>query len=73
MERRKKRMIQIDIEMPESCWSCPLQNGEEGYCQLTYEESPWDIRSAKNTYRRLDSCPLIEVKEEESDDGHDIH
>lgn len=67
-------MIQINIDMPTSCWSCPIQNSDGGYCQITHESSPWDIRSIEATERRLDSCPLIEVKEEESDgEQHDIH
>lgn len=52
-------MILIDIEMPDSCWSCPLQNPEYGDCNLLdYDRVPYDYSG-----RRI-NCPLKEVKNE---------
>ena len=52
-------MIQIDIDMPNSCNDCPFTY-EDSYlkdkCQLTFNEV-WHISKDK----RDEKCPLIEV------------
>lgn len=47
-------MIQINIEMPENCWQCPILDGQDGYCRITNEDAPIDGKP--------ESCPLQETK-----------
>ena len=54
-------MIQIDIDMPTNCADCPVFNAydmEDGYCRQTLEFIPMKTFNDK----RLDNCPLKEVK-----------
>ena len=56
-------MIQIDIDMPTNCADCPVFNAydmEDGYCGQTLEFIPMKTFNDK----RLDNCPLKEVKNE---------
>ena len=48
--------IQIDIEMPKSCFDCPLFNREHFSCNIIgYDEDVSFLSRSKN-------CPLEEVK-----------
>ena len=47
-------MIQINLEMPENCWQCPIMDGQDGYCRITNEDAPIDGKP--------ESCPLQETK-----------
>lgn len=58
-------MVQIDIPMPRSCADCPLFNAYDfdiGYCGKTTSLIPMNTFDEK----RLNDCPLKEVKDEET-------
>ena len=46
----------VVIDMPKSCWDCPVSDGEYGRCQLLDKEI-WDIDD-----ERLKGCPLRPYK-----------
>jgi hypothetical protein len=60
-------MIQIDMEMPKGCWSCPLKLGSDHYYRCSYLgkyiDPPGYLVKNWATTERLKDCPLIEVKE----------
>ena len=56
-------MIQVDIEMPQNCYNCPMLYDGMG-CIITGEGVDWNDYDKK----RLDTCPVKEKKK-----GHWIH
>lgn len=53
-------MIQIkDMEMPESCSSCPLFDGEYGVCNIIGEPK------VDMTEERAKNCPLVGSEDKE--------
>lgn len=50
-------MIIINIDMPENCHDCPCFDYEYDECQITK-----NFPTPDNINRRLEGCPLIEVK-----------
>ena len=53
-------MIIIDIEMPDSCSTCPLQHDEFEYCKVDKDE-----RVVYQYYnKKPEWCPLIHQMEE---------
>lgn len=66
-------MIQIDMEMPESCHKCPFResnyDNDTGWCsaerttEIAYRANGfWDVDEPP--IERPDWCPLMEVKNE---------
>lgn len=54
-------MIQIDIEMPKSCWGCPFAYYDSVYTlHCPFDDKGVDMYPDD----RLDDCPLIEVESE---------
>ena len=55
-------MIQIDMEMPESCAKCPFQGETYHGCPIVPGIPKWQTEIADECMdRRSDHCPLIEV------------
>lgn len=50
-----------DMEMPESCYDCDLNNYH--FCDITGNL----IESNRDDGTRADDCPLIEIKENENE------
>lgn len=58
--------IELDMDIPHSCDTCPLQDEEFYYCHGRKEYQPWEVQDMyKHDLNRPDWCPLIEVKENE--------
>ena len=60
-------MIQIDMDMPTYCFDCPMLHshvtfsaGRRSYCSISTKE-------IHDLFKRHKSCPLIEVKEVDSE------
>ena len=56
-------MIRIDLDVPESCYSCPFCDYEEGYCFADRKErnvSEYSNRLLEK--KKPDWCPAIEEK-----------
>jgi len=63
-------MIQIDMEMPESCFKCPLKTIEMDFENEFYYYCPkieQAIRGKKYDKQRFRKCPLKEVKEKQNE------
>lgn len=66
-------MVVIDMEMPESCWECPLNWIEMGKCMVARVTVADDVvefpngshaaRYGKNAHKRSMFCPLREIEE----------
>ena len=56
-------MIQIDIELPETCGDCPMKeiHYKSYYCGLVGDF----VRGNERYNKRDDRCPLKEVKEDD--------
>ena len=70
---REKRMIAIDMEMPEDCYNCPMNWREVGVCVVGAFRVCDDVDEIGNqrivryrefAYKRSDRCPLREVEDE---------
>ena len=58
-------MIRIDLDVPESCYSCPFCDYEEGYCFADRKErnvSEYSNRLLEK--KKPDWCPCVEVEKE---------
>lgn len=57
-------MIQINIKMPKSCWSCPCSHQALGdpYVKNFCGVKRKPINNIRD-YHREEWCPLVEVKE----------
>ena len=58
-------MIRVNLDVPESCYSCPFCDYEEGYCLADKKErnvSEYSNRLLEK--KKPDWCPCVEVKEE---------
>ena len=55
------------MEMPKSCYSCPLRkrNGIDIVCPVAQER--FSVADVNILFYRLDSCPLVEIPEPHGD------
>ena len=56
-------MIQIDIDMPACCFSCPLLQTYIGFSLKKYNYCGVNKKDVYNLAERAKLCPLIEVRE----------
>ena len=57
--KRRKIMVQIDMQKPDHCLRCPLLNDDDMCCLQDYEgqEEKWDW----TWEQQMQNCPLKEV------------
>jgi hypothetical protein len=57
--KRRKTMVQIDMQKPDHCLRCPLLNNDDMCCLQDYEgqEEKWDW----TWEQQMQNCPLKEV------------
>ena len=55
--------IEFNIDMPNSCDACPLQDEEFNYCHGHFPAQAWELEDNHvQEYKKPTWCPLIEVK-----------
>ena len=65
--------IEFDINMPDSCDICPLQDDEFNYCHGHLPAQAWELtENYIQGCKKPTWCPLIEVKKEKEKLGYNI-